>query len=106
MTRRTAACAVAVALSLAIARAEPVSMAQIAHEYVRLVLAMGQHDPDYVDAYYGPAAIKAEADAAKLTLDDIAKSIGTVHGWLKGVPADGRDELSRLRHQYLEKQLS
>ena len=33
-------------------------MAQIAHEYVRLVLAMGQHDKDYVDAYYGPADIK------------------------------------------------
>src|SRR5205809_381480 len=95
-------CAAAVSLAVAVVCAEPVSMAEIAHEYVRLVLAMGQHDHDYVDAYYGPAAIKAEADAAKLTLDDIAKSIDTVHGWLKGVPADGRDELSRLRHQYLE----
>src|ERR1051326_8372218 len=82
------------------------SMAQISREYVRLVLAMGQHDADYVDAYYGPADIKAEADTAKLSLDDIAKSVGTLLEWVKGVPADGRDELSRLRHQYLEKQLS
>ena len=28
---------------------------QIAQPYVRLVLALGQHDPDYVDAFYGPA---------------------------------------------------
>jgi hypothetical protein len=81
-------------------------MAQIAHEYVRLVLAMGQHDKDYVDAYYGPADVKAQADAAHLSLDDIGKTVNTVEEWLRGVPAEGRDELSRLRHQYLEKQLS
>lgn len=26
----------------------------IARDYVKLVLAVGRHDPDYVDAYYGP----------------------------------------------------
>ena len=26
---------------------------EIAEAYVKLVLAIGQHDPDYVDAYYG-----------------------------------------------------
>jgi len=26
----------------------------IAEPYVKLVLAVGQHDADYVDAYYGP----------------------------------------------------
>ena len=81
-------------------------MSQIAHEYVRLVLAMGHHDPDYVDAYYGPADIKTGTDTAKLTLDDIGRTVNIVTDWVRGVPADGRDELSRLRHQYLEKQLS
>ena len=81
-------------------------MARISHEYVRLVLAMGHHDHDYVDAYYGPAAIKAEADSATLSLDDLQKTVHTVTEWVKGVPADGRDELSLLRHQYLMKQLS
>ena len=81
-------------------------MAEISREYVRLVLAVGHHDPDYVDAYYGPADIKAEADAAKLSLDDIQKTVNTVVEWVKGVPANGRDELSRLRYQYLVRQLS
>jgi len=31
---------------------------------VRLVLAVGQHRPDYVDAYFGPPELKVEADAA------------------------------------------
>jgi len=80
-------------------------MATISREYVRLVLALGKHDADYVDAYYGPDDIKREAEAANLSLDAIAKSVGTLVEWLKGVPAAGNDELSRLRHQYLEKQL-
>ena len=38
-------------------------MNALAERYVRLVLALGQHDPDYVDAYYGPAAWRTEAAA-------------------------------------------
>src|SRR3954463_8964255 len=108
MASKATACAAALLVSAVMLRANapPVSMSQIAHEYVRLVLAMGQHDKDYVDAYYGPAGIKTEADARKLTLDDIGKTVNTVTEWVKGVPAEGRDELSRLRHQYLLKQLS
>ena len=30
------------------------SVSEIAEGYVKLALAIGQHDPDYVDAYYGP----------------------------------------------------
>ena len=29
-------------------------MNPVSEAYVKLVLAVGQHDPDYVDAYYGP----------------------------------------------------
>ena len=106
MRRCILAFAAAVAASAAIAHAQTDSMARISREYVRLVLAIGHHDPDYVDAYYGPADIKAEADGAKLSLDDLQKTVHTVNEWVKGVPADGPDELSRLRHQYLLKQLS
>jgi hypothetical protein len=37
-------------------------LAEWANAYVRLVLAVGRHDPDFVDAYYGPPAWKAIAD--------------------------------------------
>ena len=40
----------------------------IAESYVRLVLAVGRHDGDYVDAYYGPDEWKREADSASLPL--------------------------------------
>jgi hypothetical protein len=83
----------------------PDAMSKIARDYVRLVLALGQHDKDYVDAYYGPPEIKKEAEDAKLTLDAIGKTAGELTAALQGTPPSG-DELSRLRHQYVEKQLS
>jgi hypothetical protein len=77
----------------------------MAEEYVKLVLAMGQHDTDYVDAYYGPPEWKRAADAAKLGLDAIAARAAVLGETLGQVPSDG-DELERLRHEYLQRQLS
>src|SRR5512145_2273995 len=80
-------------------------MNALAENYVKLVLALGQHDADYVDAYYGPAEWKKEAESAKVPLDDIrARAQGLLKD-LSAVPREG-DEISRLRHQYLERQLS
>jgi hypothetical protein len=33
----------------------------IAERYAHLVLALGQHDPDYVDAFYGAPEWKTQA---------------------------------------------
>ena len=43
----------------------------LAERYVKLVLAMGQHDADYVDAYYGPPEWRKEAESSKRTLPTI-----------------------------------
>ena len=37
------------------ARAATQDTNAVAERYSHLVLALGQHDPDYVDAFYGPA---------------------------------------------------
>jgi len=39
------------------------SLSDWASDYVNLVLAVGRHDSDFVDAYYGPKAWKAVAEA-------------------------------------------
>jgi hypothetical protein len=44
----------------------------VAESYVRLVLAVGRHDGDYVDAYYGPAEWRA-ADSIAVDLPDIER---------------------------------
>jgi len=42
-----------------------------ADTYVALVLAVGIHDPGYVDAYYGPPEHKKKAESDRLTLPNI-----------------------------------
>jgi hypothetical protein len=80
-------------------------MTALAERYVKTVLALGQHDKDYVDAYYGPPQWKTEVEASKTTLDAIAAQARTARAELGKVsPPD--DEMSRLRHQYLDRQLS
>ena len=39
-----------------------------ARRYVTLVLALGEHDPDFVDAYYGPKELREEVKRAKSDL--------------------------------------
>ncbi len=78
----------------------------IAERYVKLVLALGQHDADYVDAYYGPPEWRSEAERRRMTLDEIgaeAERVLATAGQLAGSAQD--DELILLRHQYLTRQL-
>jgi hypothetical protein len=89
------------------AAAQGSRMNDLAERYVRLVLAMGQHDTDYVDAYYGPAEWRQQADAAKQPLAAIAQAATALAQDLAAAsPPRGADELTRLRHQYLARQLA
>ena len=80
-------------------------MNDIAERYVKLVLALGQHDKDYVDAYYGPAEWKQQADAAKAPLDELAGQARTLLEEIRKVPVPSA-AMESLRHHYLERQLS
>jgi hypothetical protein len=78
-------------------------MNETAERYVKLVLAMGQHDPAYVDAYYGPPEWKAEVEQRKAPLADIDAEAARLIDALG--EANDADELVRLRHVYLRRQL-
>jgi hypothetical protein len=81
-------------------------MKRIAESYVKLVLAVGQHDADYVDAYYGPPEWRAQAEAGKRPLPEIrAEAEALVSELAASPPAAGEEEILRLRHQYLHRQL-
>jgi hypothetical protein len=83
----------------------------VAEKYAHLVLALGQHDPDYVDAFYGPAEWKTQAETEKKSLDDIeAEAHVLFFHTLPEIPevaANTPDrELLKLRREYLMKQIS
>jgi hypothetical protein len=78
---------------------------EIARQYVQLVLALGQHDPDYVDAYYGPPEWRAAAEQAKAPLEEIERRTRDVRSALSAVTKP-TGEMQRLRHEYLDRQLA
>jgi hypothetical protein len=80
-------------------------MNEIAERYVKLVLAMGQHDAAYVDSYYGPPEWQAEAEKGKRPLADIDADAQRLINALNGGTPAQLAELERLRHEYLRRQL-
>ena len=87
----------------------PDPLLPVATKYVKLVLALGQHDADYVDAYYGAPALKKEAEASKLPLAEIAAQASALAADIEktALPAFKDDaELWQLRKQYLARQTS
>jgi hypothetical protein len=87
-------------------RVPTLPMNTIAERYARLVLAVGQHDADYVDAFYGPAEWKADAERQKAPLGQIGTDAERLIAQIPDLSADDRrDELIVLRHEYLRRQL-
>jgi len=83
----------------------------VAADYVRLVLEVGEHEPGYVDAYYGPADL---AEAAKANPRPVAalkteadRLIAAVREALAAGEAGGAgaDPLVTRRARFLEAQL-
>jgi hypothetical protein len=77
----------------------------IAERYVRLVLKIGQHDPDYVDAYYGNPAWRPTGPAVPVPaliaeVQDIRETLVDL------TLTDILDEMTSLRLEYLERQTS
>ncbi|HET7433553.1 MAG TPA: hypothetical protein VFN10_02450 [Thermoanaerobaculia bacterium] len=80
-------------------------MNSAAERYVRLVLAMGEHDSDYVDAYYGPAEVREEVRARKASVEEILSDANDLRDELEAAPKPA-EELHALRLEYLRKQTS
>src|ERR1043166_9345481 len=86
----------------------PYPLSPVAERYVHLALALGQHDPDYVDAFYGPAEWKTQAEKEKKSLDAIGAEAAKLTGILAKMPdtPTSGDEMLRLRRECLQKPVS
>ncbi len=92
-------------ISSGVARAAPDALNAVGERYVHLVLALGQHDPDYVDAFYGPPEWKTQAEKEKKSLDAIGAEAAELIAALAKTPTAG-DEMLKLRREYLQKQVA
>jgi hypothetical protein len=84
--------------------ASSVAWSEAAGRYVRLVLALGEHDPDYVDAYYGPAAVRDQVRTAGLDLASIRRDAGALRSELAALPRE--PAWAEARRRFLDGQLS
>ena len=80
-------------------------MNPIAERYVKLVLQVGQHDENFVDAYYGDPSWKPTG--APIDLSALAQTAEVLRGEvLKHAPkAETAEEALQLRVNYLDKQI-
>src|SRR5215831_3266186 len=92
-------------------RATADEMNAVAERYSHLVLAVGQHDLDYVDAFYGPAEWKTQAEKEKKSLDAIGAEAAELMEKLRvertAAPlvessngGNSGDEMLKLRREY------
>jgi len=106
MARALALLLGALALSGALAQApKPLPIGAIAEQYVKLGLALGEHDPRYVDAYYGPPAWREEIRQAKWPLIDIgARAVRLLSALAEPGAEEARND-GLLRYEFLRRQL-
>jgi hypothetical protein len=77
----------------------------VSETYVKLVLAVGIHEPSYVDAYYGPAEWRADVEHTRPTVPQIRTDAQRLLARVRALPP-AEDELGALRQRYLIKQLT
>lgn len=83
------------------------SFDEVAEGYVREVLAVGEHDPDLVDAYYGPAAWRERAHRQQRSLIASRNVLARLYANADTAPANPAvpPELWNLRRRYLKNQI-
>ena len=91
------------AVTLSAQRVRPVdrpgeSMNTIAEQYVKLVLAVGRHDADYVDSFFGAPEWRADAERQNRSLPQIDAEAERLIGRMPDLTiAEQRDPLAALR---------
>lgn len=83
-------------------------MNNIAEDYVKLVLKIGQYDPDFVDAYYGPKEWKPAGRNLKLdstAFNELNSECEKLFNELESLGEYKATELETLRYRLLYKQL-
>jgi hypothetical protein len=87
------------------AQADPRPLDAVARRYVVLGLGLGRHDPNYVDAYYGPDSLRAAAGSVSLSVAEVRSSAESLIAVLSDSVPPYADSLVGMRHRYLRVQL-
>ena len=93
------------ALLLATAAAPAANLDRIAHDYVSLSLEAGVHEPGYIDAYYGPAALETAARAAPRSVPQLLAAATALRRQAEAVAPTTLSPIEKRRRASLIAQL-
>jgi hypothetical protein len=82
------------------------SLDEIAKDYVQMQLEIGEREPGYVDAYYGPKEWADAAKAAPRSVADLAAEARRLTGRVNAVDPAGLEPLELRRRDFLLAQLT
>lgn len=77
------------------------SLDAVARDYVALTLEIGEREPGYVDAYYGPPEWEAAAKAHPRALPELKAGAEALTARLNALPATNADPMMVQRRKYL-----
>lgn len=78
----------------------------LAEKYVRLGLDIGQYDPDFVDAYYGPDSLKPASRQTTFPKDSFLTQVDALKASLQQVADESKNDTVRIRAAWIMKQLT
>jgi hypothetical protein len=81
------------------------SLDEIAADYVQMTLEIGEREPGYVDAYYGPKEWADAAKSAPRSVPDLAKEANALSDRVSAIDAEGLTAIEQRRRQFLLAQL-
>ncbi len=77
----------------------------LADRYVKLALALGEHDENYVDAYFGPAEWREQAAENGQSLEGIAAAATSLAAEVRAIQVSSEDYLLLLRQDFIASNL-
>jgi hypothetical protein len=81
------------------------SLDEIAKDYVQLQLEIGEREPGYVDAYYGPAEWQEAAKAAPRSVAELAGAAASLSRRIQSIHDRRLDRMEQRRRAFLAAQL-
>ncbi|MCK9298417.1 hypothetical protein HL657_03710 [Methanoculleus sp. YWC-01] len=82
--------------------AEARDLDAVARFYVKCALWLGVHDPNFVEAYFGPAAVREEALMVTVPPDRVAGYAADLLATLDRIDPDRLEGAGRMRHACLQ----
>lgn len=78
----------------------------LAEKYARLGLNIGQYDPDFADAYYGPDSLKPLARQTSFPKDSFLSEVAALKASLQQISNETKDDTVRIRANWITQQLT